>query len=157
MADFMSSLIGYTPYLQSARKKRQIEKTRASYKKSSKKNKKTVKMNSPHKTIIEYDLDNDEKQMKRGSPKKTGVECGNDVYPCVYKGTEFETKEEWDDYMLSTHTKNKSTGYRSIDEHDRVTILSLKKKGKLARKIPQESRLYDEVTGNIYDKRLMKK
>jgi hypothetical protein len=152
MADFISSLIGYTPY---SRKKRQIEKIRN----GSKKNKKTVRIHSPHNTVLKYDLDSEEKQMKRGSPKTTNVKCGykNNVYPCVYQETVFGSKEEWDDYILSTHDRNKSTGYRSIHEHDRLTVASLKKKGKFARRIPKEYRIYNEVTGEIYDNRLMKK
>jgi hypothetical protein len=153
MSDFVSSLFRYTPYLQSTRKKKQLERIRRS------KNKKTVRIYSPNNTVLEYDLDNDEKQMKRGSPKKRGVECGNgnEVFPCVYKGTEFETQQEWSKYVLSNHTKNISTGYRTINDHDRLTVAALKTNGKLARKIPIKYRIYDEVTGEIYDKRLMKK
>jgi len=152
MADFISSLIGFTPY---SRKKRQIERERT--RKSIKKNKKTVRIHSPGNTLLEYDLDNEEKEMKRGSPKTTDVKCGftNNVYPCVYQETEFGSKKEWDDYILSTHTRNKSTNYRPIHEHGRLTVASLKKKGKFAKKIPQEYRIYNEVTGEIYDKRLI--
>lgn len=133
MSDFIIPLFRYAPYLRTPRKIKQLERTLTNYKKSSKMNKKTVKIHSPNNTVLEYDLDNDEKEMKRGSPKKIGVECGNNVYPCVYKGTIFENKQDWDEYTLSNHTKNKSTGYRTIDEHDRIIIESLKKKGKLAK------------------------
>ena len=139
MSDFISSALRYGPIFNQSKTRKSLPKnaiemsrnTRVSRSPSKKaspkpKPKKTVKIHSPNNTVLEYDLDEDEELGKRTSPKR-GRSCNNKVFPCVYRGTLFETKEEWDEYHLIRHMRNETTNYRSIKSHHVNTLKALSK------------------------------
>lgn len=110
--------------------------------------KKKVRIYSPNNQVKTYDLDSDEKKSKR-STSAVGRPCTSGVFPCVYRGVEFENKGEWDEYKANSITRNRGVSYN----HKRNVITSLFREGKLARKIPPEWRLYNIQTGEIIDLR----
>jgi hypothetical protein len=120
-------------------------------KNGSRKNNKKVRINSPKNQIKVYSLGSEEIKWKQKSPLKKEDYCENGNFPCLYKGVVFENIDEWNDYIKNRYTRNESTGYKSIDSHKRSIISSLSKKGKLAKKIPEEWRLYNNQTGEVYD------
>ncbi len=139
-------------------------KSRSSSKKSSssaskrssngtRKIKKRVRIYSPKNETRLYSLGSEEKIFKKGSPPKNGIPCGTGRFPCKYRGVIFENIDEWNDYDENLKTKNKSIGKRSVSLHKRSVMRTLSKKGKLAKIIPEEWRLYDTQTGDIYDMR----
>jgi hypothetical protein len=97
--------------------------------------KKTVKttFDSPKNRTYKYYLYDNEKQAKRGSPPKRGPSCKDDesaVFPCVYRGVLFDTKEEWDEYKSMKNDKNQITGYKTIKEHHIETMKNLREESK---------------------------
>jgi hypothetical protein len=119
------------------------------------KQKKRVRINSPRNEIRSYSLGSDEKKWKQGSPSKRGEKCGKGIYPCMYRGVVFENREEWNDYASNLLSRNSSTGYRPVSSHRKSTMSALSKKGKSAKRIPEEFRLYNIETGEIFDMRTM--
>lgn len=117
--------------------------------------KKRVRINSPKNEIMLYDLDITEKKWKMGSPEKSGIPCGSGIFPCTYRGVTFDTVDEWNEYMENMISRNESTGHRSISSHRRSVMSSLARKGKLAKKIPEEFRLYNTQTGEVFDIRTL--
>jgi hypothetical protein len=132
----------------SASKKKSILKRSAT-----KKANRRVRIHSPKNQIREYSLGSEEKRWKQGSPSKRGPTCGSGIFPCVYRGVLFENKDEWEDYTGNTISRNVSTGFRSISSHRKSTISALSKKGKSSKKIPEQFRLYNNQTGEIFDMR----
>jgi hypothetical protein len=132
----------------SALKKKSILKRSATRKAN-----RRVRIRSPKNQIREYSLGSEEKRWKQGSPSKRGVICGSGIFPCVYRGVVFEDASEWDEYKENMISRNESTGYRSISSHKRSTMSALSKKGKSAKKIPEDFRLYNNQTGEIFDMR----
>ena len=132
----------------SASKKKSILKRSAT-----KKANRRVRIHSPKNQIRECSLGSEEKRWKQGSPSKRGATCGSGIFPCVYRGVVFEDAAEWEDYRENTISRNVSTGHRSISSHRKSTMSALSKKGKSSKKIPQEFRLYNNQTGEIYDMR----
>lgn len=114
---------------------------------------KRVRINSPRNETRVYSLESDEKTWKRGSPSKRGEKCGQGKYPCVYRGVIFENREEWNEYAENTISRNASTGYIPVSSYRKSIISSLSKKGKSAKRIPEEFRLYNIETGEIFDLR----
>ncbi len=163
MADFLRSLFNFNTSSPKARSSpkapsspKSPKKTRSSLKTKTNKRMtlKKVKFHSPNE-VKEYDLENEEIRSKRRSPpKKNGLNCIHNVFPCMHRGVWFETKEEWNEYQLNKRTKNASTGYRTVKKHHIDTMNHLRSQGKSARRIPMESRLYNNETGDIYDSRL---
>ena len=132
-------------------------KRRSILKKNGKKTtKKHVRIHSPRNQTRFYSLGSDEKNMKKDSPVKNVNLCGYGVFPCIYRDTLFENEDEWYDYIDNMRSRNESTGYRSIKSHRSSVMKSLSKQGKLARRIPEEYRLYNVQTGEIFDMRNMK-
>lgn len=132
----------------SASRKRSILK-----KNGTRKLRKRVRINSPRNETRIYSLESDEKTFKRGSPSKRGEKCGQGKYPCVYRGVIFENREEWNEYAENMISRNASTGYIPVSSHRRSIMSSLSKKGKMAKRIPEEFRLYNIETGEIFDMR----
>ena len=120
---------------------------------ATKKANRRVRIHSPKNQIREYSLGSDERKWKPGSPSKRGKTCGSGIFPCVYRGVVFEDADEWDDYIGNTISRNVSTGHRSISSHRKSTISALSKKGKSSKRIPEQFRLYNNQTGEIYDMR----
>lgn len=135
----------------SASKKRSILK-----KDGTRKARKSVKIHSPKNQVRKYSLGSDEKRWKQGSPSKRGPSCGSGIFPCVYRGVVFEDGDEWEEYRENMISRNASTGFKSISSHRRSVMSNLSKKGKSAKHIPSEFRLYDVQTGEIHDMRTYK-
>ena len=112
---------------------------------------KRVRIHSPNNQIKTYSLESEEKKWKQGSPSKTGIKCGNGIFPCIYKGVVFENAFEWNDYMDNKILRNETTGFKSVSSHKNSIMSILSKKGKIAKQIPEEWRLYNIQTGEIYD------
>jgi hypothetical protein len=115
--------------------------------------KKRVRIYSPKNETRLYSLGSEEKRLKQSSPPKNGIPCGTGRFPCKYRGVIFENIDEWKDYDENLKTKNKSIGKSSVSLHRRSIMRSLSKQGKSAKIIPQEWRLYDTQTGDVYDMR----
>jgi hypothetical protein len=115
--------------------------------------KKRVRIYSPKNETRLYSLGSEEKRLKQGSPPKNVIPCGTGRFPCKYRGVIFENIDEWNDYDENLKTKNKSIGKNSASLHRKSVMRSLSKQGKSAKRIPQEWRLYDTQTGDIYDMR----
>lgn len=113
-----------------------------------------VRIHSNHETR-HYELDSNEKNMKRISSSRTShlPKCGTGLYPCVKRSTIFENKAEWDDYLENEITRNISTGHKSVSAHRKSVMTHLSKKGKTAKLVPEEWRLYNVTTGEIIDMR----
>jgi hypothetical protein len=142
----------------SSRKRRASVSTRKSSILKNKNNgtrkiKKRVRISSPRNETRTYSLGSEEKQWKQGSPQKTGVKCGQDIFPCVYRGVVFENIEEWDEFMENSITRNSTTGYRPVSSHRKSTMSSLSKTGKRGKRIPEEWRIYNTETGEVFDMR----
>lgn len=138
----------------SSRKSSSVSRKKSILKKNgTRKARKHVRINSPRNETRVYSLGSEEKRLKQGSPSKRGNPCGNGIYPCVYRGVIFENRDEWNDFIENMSTRNASTGYRPISSHRRSTMSALSKKGKSAKSIPEEWRLYNLETGEIYDMR----
>jgi hypothetical protein len=115
--------------------------------------KKNVRFDSPKNETRIYSLGSEEKRLKQGSPPKNGIPCGTGRFPCKYRGVIFDNADEWKDYNENRKTKNKSIGKNSASLQRQSVMRSLSKQGKSAKRIPQEWRLYDTQTGDIYDMR----
>lgn len=131
-------------------------KTKKSKSPSSKKTRR-VRISSTHQ-VKHYNLDSDEKRMKResSSPRKSRLpNCDHGKFPCVKRGVIFDTEEEWNDYLENQITRNISTGHRSISAHRKSVLSHLSRQGKTAKFIPSEWRLYNINTGEIIDMRTL--
>jgi hypothetical protein len=136
----------------SGRKSSSVSKKRSILKKNgTRKARKHVRINSPRNETRVYSLGSEEKRWKQGSPSKRGNPCGNGIYPCVYRGVVFENKDEWNEHVENTISRNATTGHIPISSHRRSIMSSLYKKGKTAKRIPKEYRLYDLETGEVHD------
>lgn len=138
----------------SSRKSSSVSRKKSILKKNgTRKARKRVSIHSPRNETRVYSLGSQEKKWKQSSPSKRGPPCGSGNYPCVYRGVVFENRDEWDEYVENKISRNATTGYIPISSHRRSIMSSLAKKGKSAKRIPQEWRLYDLETGEIYDMR----
>lgn len=121
-----------------------------SLKNRTRRSQKKVRMNSPKNIVKEYSLDSEEKKYKSSKiPSNITTKCGSGRFPCKYRNTVFQNGQEWKDYLNIINNRNtKNTGL------SRQTVMSeLSKKGKSAKKIPPEYRLYNIQTGEIFDLR----
>jgi hypothetical protein len=109
-----------------------------------------VRINS-NKQVKEYDLDSMEKRWKKSKTTYRGLPCGLGKFPCIHKDVIFENQNDWDDFMENIKSKNK--GKLPIRTHRILTMSSLSKIGKRGKKIPEEFRLYNVDTGEIFDLR----
>ncbi len=138
----------------SSRKSSSASRKKSILKKNgTRKARKHVRIHSPRNETRVYSLGSQEKKWKQGSPSKRGPSCDTGIFPCVYRGVVFENIDEWNEHVENMVSKNSSRGYMPISSHRRTVMSSLAKKGKSAKRIPQEWRLYDLETGEIYDMR----
>lgn len=114
---------------------------------------KKVRIHSSENKVRIFHENSDEKRLKKVSSPKKGIECGQGVYPCVYRGVTFENEKEWRNYSDNRITRNASTGHRAVHAHKQTTLRELARKGKSAKRIPEEFRLYNVQTGEIFDMR----
>lgn len=88
------------------------------------------------------------------SPPIRGVPCSQEgIFPCIFRGVKFDSKEEWDDYMHILLEKQSMSGNKKL--YKKKILDDLAKIGKKAKKIPPEYRLYNVQTGEIHDLRNM--
>jgi hypothetical protein len=113
------------------------------------KTKKSIKINSPKNSIKEYSLNSEEKRSKQ-HPRSNLVKCSgyNGVFPCVKHNTIFRNRREWVEYVKLSASDGKNVG-RSRE----IVMSELSKKGKTAKNIPKEYRLYNIQTGEVFDLR----
>lgn len=137
-----------------SRRSSSVSKKKSILRKSTtKKANKRIRFYSPKNQTKEYSLGSEEKRWKQGSPSKRGPACGTGVFPCVYRGVIFENIDEWNDYIENMSTKNVSTSHRSVTSHRKSTMAALSKRGQRAKIIPEQFRLYNNQTGEIFDMR----
>jgi hypothetical protein len=122
------------------------------------KTRKRVRINSPLNQVHAYSLSSTEKANKkyasryRACPKYPEA----DDFPCSKAYTVFENMHEYeqhkDDFGLRDNSKRASVRSHYSQMRERFAT-----EGKLARKIPQEYRLYDKDTGAVHDLRFFGK
>lgn len=114
--------------------------------KKEKKKKGNVKFNSPANQVMILSNDSD-KLNARLSEKVSKIEklpqCNGNNFPCSYGVMTFDNMKEFADYH-QLKTKNRGTARNDV-------VRQIKLAGKYRQYIPQENRLYDLDTGNIYD------
>ena len=138
--------------------------SKSSSKKSSSSSKKTktrkhVRINSPLNQLRLYTLSSTEKaNKKKGTPryKVCPKYPEEDDFPCSKAYTVFENMHEYeqhkDDFGLRDHSKR-----ASVRSHYSQMREKFATEGQIARKIPQEYRLYDADTGEVHDLRFFNK
>jgi len=109
---------------------------------------KRVRIHSPSNTI---QIIEPRSSIRESNP--TYEECTGRNYPCMFKGAIIDNRQEIQDYLDMLREKNASTGYKSRIAHKTDIFSKLRKTGKYAKKIPQEFRLYNIETGEIFDMR----
>lgn len=128
-------------------------KSSSSSKKSNSKTRKRVRINSPLNQVRLYSLSSTEKANKKKDTSRYKV-CPkypeDDDFPCSKAYTVFENMHEYeqhkDDFGLRDYSKRASVKGHYSQMRERFAT-----EGKIARKIPQEYRLYDKDTGAVHD------
>jgi len=122
------------------------------------KTRKRVRINSPLNQLHAYSLSSTEKANKRhiARYKACPKYPEEDDFPCSKAYTVFENMREYeqhkDDFGLRDHSKRASVRSHYSQMKGKFAL-----EGKLARKIPQEYRLYDTDTGAVHDLRFFGK
>jgi len=113
-----------------------------------------VRFNSPANTTRKYSLNSSERKEKRDSPKGRLRPCGeNGPFPCTYSGARFDNIQELNEFFRMRREKNASTNYRNVSAYRLAITSQLHKQGKYKKKIPEEFRIYNTQTGEVFDMR----
>jgi hypothetical protein len=136
----------------SSRRSSKSSSRRSSSSSKKAKTRKRVRINSPLNQVHAYSLSPTEKANKRHTARYKACPKypEEDDFPCSKAYTVFENMHEYeqhkDDFELRDHSKR-----ASIRSHYSQMKGKFALEGKLARKIPQEYRLYDTDTGAVHD------
>jgi len=149
-----------SPRSSSRRSSKSSSKSSSTRSSSSKKAKtrKRVRINSPLNQVRAYTLSSTEKANKRHTHRYKACPKypEEDDFPCSKAYAVFENMKDYeqhkDDFGLRDHSKR-----QSIRSHYSQMRGKFALEGKLARKIPQEYRLYDTDTGAVHDLRFFGK
>lgn len=118
------------------------------------KTRKQVKIHTPLNQVRIYRLSSTEKANKRHTSRYRACPKypEEDDFPCSKAYTVFENMHEYeqhkDDFGLRGNSKAASIKGHYLQMREKIST-----EGKLARKIPQEYRLYDTDTGEVHDLR----